>query len=186
MPEFAPCSDGSPVPKLQVDFVSFTYSPCLHRHCPHAGSPSQADLSFITSPQALKFMQRLPRREATPLGTLFPSSSWEAVDLLGKLLAFNPANRITAEAALQHPFFHSLAGTGDNRLAPDPVSFAFEKDLVSMSAIKVAFMGEVRDGLSSLQRDEQLSRGMRDGMGRSRIKSAYAAAPSPCLQFSSC
>jgi len=29
----------------------------------------------------------------------------EAIDLLGKILMFNPANRITAEEAVKHPFF---------------------------------------------------------------------------------
>lgn len=29
------------------------------------------------------------------------------VDLLAQLLRYNPAERITARAALQHPYFHS-------------------------------------------------------------------------------
>lgn len=38
----------------------------------------------------------------------FPGSSNEAVDLLKKLLAFNPYYRATLDEALSHPFLASV------------------------------------------------------------------------------
>ncbi len=67
-------------------------------------------MSFVTSDLAQKFMRRLPRCDRVPLESLFPSSSRHAVDLLGRMLTFNPADRITAEEALRHPFFDNFAG----------------------------------------------------------------------------
>ncbi len=40
-----------------------------------------------------------------PLKELFPSSSDAALDLLDKLLKFDPSERITAADAIKHPYF---------------------------------------------------------------------------------
>lgn len=38
---------------------------------------------------------------------MFPYASKEAVDLLGKLLTWDPKKRLTADKVLQEPFFTS-------------------------------------------------------------------------------
>lgn len=40
------------------------------------------------------------------LADIIPNASLEALDLIQKLCSWNPYNRLTAEQALQHPFFH--------------------------------------------------------------------------------
>lgn len=107
------------------------------------GTPSDADLSFVSSEQAQRFMRRLPSRTPLDLRTVFPTVSQEATDLLGKMLAFSPVDRISADAALRHPFFASLAGTGDCRDAPCPLSMDSVEALTSMGAVKEAFLAEI-------------------------------------------
>ena len=108
------------------------------------GSPSDDDLAFITSDLAKNFMRKLPPRDRVPLSAKYPAASAEAIDLLSKMLCFNPHHRITAEEALQHPFLAAFKGRGDESLAPKMFSFEFEKQATSVTALKTLFLKEVR------------------------------------------
>ena len=44
------------------------------------------------------------------LAGLVPSLPPDGVDLLSKMLQYDPARRITAQAALEHPFFFDMTG----------------------------------------------------------------------------
>jgi len=44
------------------------------------------------------------------IGSLVPTLDASGVDLLGKMLQYDPAKRITAQKALEHPFFMDLIG----------------------------------------------------------------------------
>jgi mitogen-activated protein kinase 1/3 len=61
------------------------------------------------------------KNESPPnLSKLFPGASAEAIDLLKRLLAFDPAKRITAKEVLNHPYMQSCAKYFQNRiLMPD-------------------------------------------------------------------
>jgi mitogen-activated protein kinase 1/3 len=78
------------------------------------GSPTKDDLKAVCSRWNHRYIQsEFPSRARTPWKTLFPTSSSHALDLLDGLLTFNPASRLTAEAALRHPFTLSWAEPGE-------------------------------------------------------------------------
>jgi serine/threonine protein kinase len=56
----------------------------------------------------------LPSKPAQDLRTLFPKTSAEGIDLLRRMLSFNPRKRITAEEALKHPFFAGILPKPDH------------------------------------------------------------------------
>jgi len=58
---------------------------------------------------AERFMSSLPGCKPTPLGELCPTASENALELLGKLLAWEPPARGTAEDALQHRYLQPFA-----------------------------------------------------------------------------
>ena len=51
------------------------------------------------------YVEFSPTFEPQKPTSLFPKASDEARDLLYRMLDYNPETRITAEQALQHPFF---------------------------------------------------------------------------------
>ena len=61
------------------------------------GTPPPEDLNFITSSRARKYMENLPKRNKTPLSTVYPSANPLGLDLIDKMLALNPQRRITVE-----------------------------------------------------------------------------------------
>ena len=76
----------------------------LFKMCSAVGTPSPLDWS-AGHHAAAKSAAEMPSMPGVPFKTSMPGTSDEFVDLLAKLLVFNPAKRITAAAALAHPFF---------------------------------------------------------------------------------
>lgn len=68
------------------------------------GSPSEEDLNSIINEKARSYLQQLPFKPKVPWTRLFPGADPKALDLLDKMLTFNPHRRITVEEALAHPY----------------------------------------------------------------------------------
>ncbi len=54
------------------------------------------------------YKEDFPRYEGIPLNKLVPAIDEEGLDLLDKMLRCNPAERITAKDALQHPYLKDV------------------------------------------------------------------------------
>jgi serine/threonine protein kinase len=57
----------------------------------------------ITNEYAKKYLESLPKKDQLNLHELIPYSNPQAIDLLQKMLIFNPTKRIQIEEALAHP-----------------------------------------------------------------------------------
>lgn len=93
------------------------------------------DYYGIKSRRAREYIRSLPFKKKIPLKHMFPKTSDLALDLLEKLLAFNPVKRITVEEALRHPYLDSYHDPEDEPTAnPIPEEFFnFDKDKDSLS-----------------------------------------------------
>jgi serine/threonine protein kinase len=99
------------------------------------GTPTMEDYYGIKSRRAREYIRSLPFKKKIPLKVMFPKTSDLALDLLEKLLAFNPVKRITVEEALRHPYLEPYHDPDDEPTAePIPEEFFnFDKDKDSLS-----------------------------------------------------
>jgi len=72
------------------------------------GTPNDEDKSFVANERALEYLNTFPAQEKTNLKNYYPHASPEALNLLSKMIIFNPYFRITIDEALAHPYFESV------------------------------------------------------------------------------
>ena len=101
------------------------------------------DYYGIKSRRAREYIRSLPFKKKIPFKALFPKSNDLALDLLEKLLAFNPAKRISVEDALRHPYLEPYHDPDDEPTAP-PIPEGFfdfdkNKDALSKEQLKSRF-----------------------------------------------
>lgn len=65
--------------------------------------PEQEDMDAIQSSLASTMLATLPPPHQKSLREIFPKATPEALDLIRKLLVFNPEKRVTVFEALKHP-----------------------------------------------------------------------------------
>jgi len=97
--------------------------------CETLGKPDERDLGFITSDKAKRFMRGLPPKPKVPFSTLYPKANPRALDLLDRMLVFNPHRRVSVEDALADPYMESLHAEEDEPTADRQFDYSFEKQL---------------------------------------------------------
>ena len=109
------------------------------------GTPSDEDIDSIPNPRARDKVRRMPKRKGKPFELLFRDANPESVDLLKKMLIFNPNKRITIDEALRHPYLESLHCPDDEPVdrAVSKFDFEFEKQLLTMRDLKDLIYEEI-------------------------------------------
>ncbi|OLL24244.1 Mitogen-activated protein kinase spm1 [Neolecta irregularis DAH-3] len=90
------------------------------------GTPREETLRRIGSPRAQDYVRNLPHMAKVPFPTLFPKANPHALDLLKRLLAFDPMERISVEEALEHPYLSVWRDVADEINCPTAFQFDFE------------------------------------------------------------
>lgn len=84
------------------------------------------DYYGIKSRRAREYIRSLPFKKKVSMAALFPQANPLAIDLLERLLTFNPAKRITVQEALAHPYLQPYHDPTDEPDAPPiPSEFFF-------------------------------------------------------------
>lgn len=92
------------------------------------GTPSLDTLRPLCGKRAMNYVQSLPARTPKPWSMILPKVPWEAIDFLQRTVTINPAERMTVEECLEHPFVRPYHDPFDEPSAPrlDPATFYFD------------------------------------------------------------
>ncbi|KAF5442011.1 hypothetical protein F2P56_026739 [Juglans regia] len=100
------------------------------------GSPDDSSLGFLRSDNARRYVRQLPQFPKQEFSSRFTNMSPGAVDLLEKMLVFDPNRRITVDEALYHPYLAPLHDINEEPVCPSPFSFDFEQPSFTEENIK--------------------------------------------------
>lgn len=90
------------------------------------GRPSAEDIEAIQSPFAATMLESMRAPDTPRLEAMFPSASPEALDLMSKLMHFNPDKRISAEEALRHPYCAQFHNPADEPVATSMITIPID------------------------------------------------------------
>lgn len=96
------------------------------------GNPQEDLVEQITILKNKEFILSLPKRKAKDMNTIFKGANPDAIDLIKRMLTFDPSKRITIDEALEHPYMSQLHFP-DDEPTTDPVSaFDFDFEIYSL------------------------------------------------------
>lgn len=114
------------------------------------GTPRQTDqaMGFIKSHRARQYIASLPQyTPISPLTELFPHANPLGVDLMARMLTFDPQARITAEKALEHPYLKTYHVPEDepagSPIPPDFFEFDSYKEMLTTKDLKRLLWNEI-------------------------------------------
>nr|CCA19145.1 serine/threonine protein kinase putative [Albugo laibachii Nc14] len=96
------------ITSLQALFPGSNELDQLHRIHRILGSPSQNVLQVFQSQKAAHIEFDFAHQEGTSLSSLVPHASADAIDLMAKMLVYDPNKRLSAREVLQHAYFRQL------------------------------------------------------------------------------
>uniref|UniRef100_A0A2K5QRW4 Mitogen-activated protein kinase n=1 Tax=Cebus imitator TaxID=2715852 RepID=A0A2K5QRW4_CEBIM len=109
------------------------------------GTPSPAVIQAVGAERVRAYIQSLPPRQPVPWETVYPGADRQALSLLGRMLRFEPSARISAAAALRHPFLAKYHDPDDEPDCAPPFDFAFDREALTRERIKEAIVAEIED-----------------------------------------
>lgn len=110
------------------------------------GTPEESVIQRIGSDKAQVYVRTLPVKEPIPFSRLLPAADHQALDLLRKMLSFDPLSRTAVYEALAHPWLSTYHDDSDE---PECVN-KFEKwkdieKLETLEEFREAIWNEIQD-----------------------------------------
>lgn len=90
------------------------------------GTPSSEDMHFISNAAARRYIHKLPRREKMKWSSIYPKANPVALDLLDKMLVFNPHKRWTVKQCMGHAYFRDLHNPAEEPTSEVPFDWTFD------------------------------------------------------------
>lgn len=107
------------------------------------GTPSEEDMQFVKNQKARRFIASRRRYKKKSFKDMFSMWSPSAIDLLTRMLKWNPAKRITVEEALAHPFLRAYSEPNLNISCPTVFDWTYERNLETTYDIKNCLLDDM-------------------------------------------
>ncbi|CAJ1013780.1 Protein kinase domain/Protein tyrosine kinase, putative [Leishmania utingensis] len=108
------------------------------------GTPSDEDISSVGSAAAQKYLKKKGYRPRPDWRQRYPNASVEALDLLRRMLVFNPKQRITVLQAMRHPFLDQLHDDADDSITYTPFHFDEKKQKTVLDVKRAIYEESVK------------------------------------------
>lgn len=105
------------------------------------GTPTDDDMSYVTDQKAIGYLKSFVPIDRIEFAKKYPGASPEGVDLINRMLQFNPYFRITIEDALNHPFFTKVKKPHKEILSDVKISLEFETEHLDREKLRELFCG---------------------------------------------
>ncbi|KAF8051395.1 hypothetical protein N665_1735s0014 [Sinapis alba] len=99
------------------------------------GSPKEEDIGSLNE-SSKQYLRQLPCFDRQSFYLKFPNVPHLAIDLMEKMLKFDPRQRITVEDALAHPYFTTLHDITNEPVCMKPFEVDLEEHLLTVEQIK--------------------------------------------------
>lgn len=109
------------------------------------GKPDAELMSKISSDNARNYIASMPNYERKNFDTIFPNASPAAKDLLTKTLRLDPDSRLSAEEALEHPYFSAYHDPEDEPISEPFLDGEGSKGEVTIAQLKELVFKEIQN-----------------------------------------
>jgi mitogen-activated protein kinase 1/3 len=108
------------------------------------GTPSDTEIDFITDDKALLYLRSFGKREKQSLALIYHASQPALIQLMEKMLLFDPRRRVTLEEGLADSYFDDIRDLERERDAEVPADFEFEHiDGATLEQLRHYFIQEI-------------------------------------------
>jgi len=104
------------------------------------GTPNDDDMSYVTDTKAIGYLKSFTHIPRLEMKEKYPGASPEAVDLLEKMLQFNPYFRVSVDEALEHPFFTRVRKPHKEQVANVQIALDFESESLDKERLRELFL----------------------------------------------
>ncbi len=91
----------------------------------------------------MEYLDAFPHKPRLDLNGLYPGAGADAIDLLQRILVFNPYFRISVDEALNHAFFRKVKKIEKEVCSDKEIQIEFEKEHLDRKNLRRHFLEEV-------------------------------------------